>query len=225
MAAQQRGLFILLEGCDKSGKTTQVARLAHRLRNSPLCGGNGDVEEWHFPRRDTDTGRVLDAYLRGELKLDTRAVHLLFSANRWESNEQLRQTLLDGTTVVMDRYAHSGVAYSRGAHKLPLEWCLASDRGLVAPDVMILLSDKWAPQCGEEIYEIDDVQARVRCAFEEFACSAAPRSEEVSYEVHVLDPRSAMTTETRIWRIVLSMLQERQMATTKGDMPLKTLDW
>jgi dTMP kinase len=34
--------------------------------------------------RTTAIGKMLDAYLRSQAEMDDRAVHLLFSANRWE---------------------------------------------------------------------------------------------------------------------------------------------
>ena len=42
----------------------------------------------------------------------------------------------EGIHVVCDRYAHSGVAYS-AAKGLDFEWCVAPDRGLVKPDLVI----------------------------------------------------------------------------------------
>jgi dTMP kinase len=42
-AAAKRGVFILFEGVDRCGKTTQAARLAENLRRT------GPVEEMRFP--------------------------------------------------------------------------------------------------------------------------------------------------------------------------------
>jgi dTMP kinase len=36
------------------------------------------------PDRTTAIGQMIDAYLRSAADLDDRAIHLLFSANRWE---------------------------------------------------------------------------------------------------------------------------------------------
>ena len=44
-----------------------------------------EVELWNFPDRSTQIGSMIDAYLRSSIELDDRAVHLLFSANRWET--------------------------------------------------------------------------------------------------------------------------------------------
>lgn len=44
----------------------------------------GEVELWRFPDRETPTGSLIKAYLANAESLDDRAVHLLYSANRWE---------------------------------------------------------------------------------------------------------------------------------------------
>ena len=54
---------------------------------------------------------------------------------------KLEEALNSGTTVVLDRYAYSGVAYTvaKGVPGLDLEWCKAPDKGLPAPDALIFL--------------------------------------------------------------------------------------
>lgn len=83
-------------------------------------------------------------------------------------------------TVIADRYAFSGIAFSaskvvdgpnsREVPKLPFEWCRAPDVGLPAPDAVLFLDI--APEqarlrggYGEERYEKEEMQARVRKAF------------------------------------------------------------
>jgi thymidylate kinase len=34
--------------------------------------------------RTTEIGKMIDAYLKNTAEMDDRAIHLLFSANRWE---------------------------------------------------------------------------------------------------------------------------------------------
>ena len=55
---------------------------------------------------------MIDKYLRKEIELDDHAAHLLFSANRWELMPQMKRDLEAGTTLVVDRYAFSGVAFT-----------------------------------------------------------------------------------------------------------------
>ena len=56
---------------------------------------------------------MLNQYLRNkDFKFSDEAIHLFFSANRWEMKEQILKDLESGITLVCDRYAFSGVAYS-----------------------------------------------------------------------------------------------------------------
>lgn len=52
---------------------------------------------------------------------------------------RLKEELGKGNNIVCDRYWYSGVAYS-SAKGLDLEWCMAADRGLLSPDIIIYLS-------------------------------------------------------------------------------------
>lgn len=100
---------------------------------------------------------------------DDQAVHLLFSANRWECSSDLIKQLEMGNTLICDRYAYSGIAYS-GSKGLNLDWCKAPDIGLPAPDLVIFLDlpvddAKERGEFGEERYEKVDMQRKVAANF------------------------------------------------------------
>jgi dTMP kinase len=80
MAASNRGALILLEGLDKAGKSTQCTRLTTSLE---ALGHK--VLHLRFPDRTTPIGKMIDAYLKGGSEVEDHAIHLLFSANRWEA--------------------------------------------------------------------------------------------------------------------------------------------
>lgn len=44
-----------------------------------------DVKEMKFPDRTTQTGQLISKYLADGMAMEDHAIHLLFSANRWES--------------------------------------------------------------------------------------------------------------------------------------------
>jgi dTMP kinase len=132
-----RGAFIVLEGVDRCGKTTQASLLIKHLIGLGLA-----AVAMRFPDRTTMVGDLINQYLQSKSELDDRAVHLLFSANRWEAAPALRKTLIDdGANIICDRYAHSGVAFSSSKPSLEdnLDWCRACDVGLPAPDAIIFL--------------------------------------------------------------------------------------
>ena len=101
--------------------------------------------------------------------MSDHSIHLLFSANRWESSQFITSTLSSGYTLICDRYTHSGIVYS-AAKTLPnldLEWARAPDIGLPRPDVVVFLDLE--PEeaekrggFGEERYEKREFQGRVR---------------------------------------------------------------
>ena len=63
--------------------------------------------------RESTSGKMLNEYLMNkDFKLSDEAVHLLFSVNRWEQKEEIIKDLEQGTTLICDRYAYSGVVYS-----------------------------------------------------------------------------------------------------------------
>ncbi|KAI0063988.1 thymidylate kinase [Artomyces pyxidatus] len=171
-----RGAFIVIEGLDRSGKSTQAAMLVSRLE-----GANVPVKLQKFPDRTTPIGKMIDAYLRSESDLDDHTIHLLFSANRWELAAQLEETLKAGITVLCDRYAFSGIAFS-ASKGLPYEWCRAPDRSLPAPDLTIFLDI--APEkamerggYGDERYEKEEMQRKVRELFRRM-------EEEITKDTH-----------------------------------------
>lgn len=154
------GKLIVIEGTDGVGKTTQT-----RLLANALSARNEKNITIAYPDRSTPIGNLLDRYLKNEFDLPFQSLHLLFSANRWEKNEEIHQLLAEGVTVILDRYLYSGVAYSM-ANGLEKEWCCTSDKGLVLPDVLIYLENENLEQVGEERYDKDKLfQTRVVQAY------------------------------------------------------------
>src|SRR5205809_4314606 len=102
----KRGAFIVLEGLDHSGKTTQCKCLVERLTKEGY-----KVESMRFPDRTTPIGKLIDTHLKSDVELSDEAIHLLFSANRWELHKIIMDKLSEGITIICDRYAYSGWAY------------------------------------------------------------------------------------------------------------------
>jgi len=125
------------------------------------------TEMMRFPDRSTGIGSVINSYLTCSEELDDRAIHLLFSANRWETEKQIQRSLAAGTNIIIDRYAYSGVAFSAAKPGLSLNWCKQPDVGLPRPDLVVFMdvTEEVAKQrggFGEERYEVAEFQRRVR---------------------------------------------------------------
>lgn len=201
----RRGAFIVIEGMDRAGKTTQAALLRDRL----AAASARPVELIKFPDRTTAIGTMIDAYLRSATELDDRAIHLLFSANRWECAARIEAALAQGTTLVCDRYAFSGIAFSAAKPALAdqFEWCATPDTGLPAPDVALFLDV--APQTaaarggyGLERYEREDVQRAVRAVFARIGASANSSSGPSSLSSDNTLSTGPMLGRARNWRVV-----------------------
>lgn len=103
----KRGALIVFEGVDKVGKSTQSQLLVNALESQ-----NIKAEYFRFPNRSTAIGSLINSYLKGNYKLDDHVIHLLFSANRWEFKDEMIYKLQNGISLIIDRYAFSGAAYS-----------------------------------------------------------------------------------------------------------------
>ncbi|XP_032617071.2 thymidylate kinase isoform X2 [Hylobates moloch] len=112
--AARRGALIVLEGVDRAGKSTQSRKLVEAL-----CAAGHRAELLRFPERSTEIGKLLSSYLQKKSDVEDHSVHLLFSANRWEQVPLIKEKLSQGVTLVVDRYAFSGVAFT-GAKELQL---------------------------------------------------------------------------------------------------------
>ncbi|CAI5442840.1 unnamed protein product [Caenorhabditis angaria] len=167
MTSQRRGVLIVFEGLDRSGKSTQAKRLADFLNSQ----NEGSAVLQAFPERSEPFGQVIDRYLRREIDLSERALHLAFSANRWEKEQMIRDKIEQGIDVICDRYCYSGVAYSL-AKGLDENWVRQSDIGLPRPDVVLFfeVSPEVARQrggFGEERLETETIQQKVAKKMEE----------------------------------------------------------
>jgi dTMP kinase len=144
---KSRGLLIVFEGLDKSGKSTQSKLLYEALSLKNLRS-----ELWRFPNRNTTIGKLIDSYLKKECELQDNAVHLLFSANRWELVDEMKEKLNSGINLIVDRYAYSGVAYSSAKTGLDFDWCKQCDVGLPKADLVCFMDTRSTSIEGRECF-------------------------------------------------------------------------
>lgn len=127
-----RGRFIVIEGIDGAGKTTQARALVSWLR----AGGVPAI----FTREPSDgpVGRLIREVLRGGLPMDARTLALLFAADRLDHvAREVEPRLGKGEWVVSDRYVLSSLVYQK--LDAPAEWVRALNRFAPAPDLTVFL--------------------------------------------------------------------------------------
>ena len=131
-------MFITLEGIDRSGKTTQAARLVAALGES-----GRDVLALREPGGTAVGERVRELLMDPGLELDPRTELLLFCAARAELCAGVIEPALgSGRDVVCDRFVDSTIAYQgvgRGLGRASAEAACDAAIGGLVPDLTLLL--------------------------------------------------------------------------------------
>ena len=104
-------MFVVLEGLDGAGKSTQIKYLQDFFLERGLVS-----RMIHFPRFDTPLyGALIAKFLRGELgnvdQVSPQLVALIYAGDRHDAAPRIREWLADGDVVIADRYVYSNIAY------------------------------------------------------------------------------------------------------------------
>jgi dTMP kinase len=201
------GRFVVLEGIDGSGTTTQVARLAERLRTlrvsvratrEPSDGPIGMLI------RQVLTGRVV---VPGGRAPGWATMALLFAADRMDHVEsEIAPFIGNGGVIVSDRYDASSLAYqsvSSGVDaKDAVEWILSLNRHARRPDLTIVLDVPPELAAGRrerrgdaaQLYERSEIQRELAAFYKDLA------KHMPGDRIAVIDATGAVDdVEARVW--------------------------
>lgn len=165
--------FIVLEGIDGAGTTTQTARLVQTLQQRGLAA--------HATREPSDgaIGKHLRAILTGQIVLQfaseaQRAAQLalLFAADRMDHlGSEVQPSLARGTWVVSDRYDHSSVAYqsATSGDAGSIAWLRQLNRYADRPHLTVVLdvsaevarARRLARDAQRELFDDDELQRKL----------------------------------------------------------------
>ena len=131
-----RGKFIVLDGLDGSGKSTQVELLAAYLKNKK--------KKVHLTSEPTRylIGGLIKSFVTHDWKSTPECLQLLFAADRAHHlDKEIIPLLKKGVTVISDRYFLSSLAYG------PLDindgdWLYDINKMFLMPDLTIILKVK-----------------------------------------------------------------------------------
>lgn len=131
------GCFIVFEGLDGSGKSTQVRELESKLQNMKY-----EAMTTREPTKKSAIGRLIERILYNRTEVPDEVLALLFAADRAHHTiETIRPALEKGLIVISDRYVHSSLAYQgRGMKKrLDIDWIKTINQAAIEPDIVIFL--------------------------------------------------------------------------------------
>lgn len=208
------GRFIVLEGIDGAGTTTQARLLEARIRTDfpdrrvsvtaePSGGPVGSLI------RQVLRERVVGATPAGDrVAFDRRSLALLFAADRLDHVACEVQPLVDeGWIVISDRYLLSSLAYQ--GMDAPVDWVATANRFAPAPDLMLFLDVPadvgWrrvaSARPGRDIFETPETLVRVAESYRRALPSCpAGRIEVIPGDVPMGD------VAARVWDAVLPLL-------------------
>ncbi|MEJ2719807.1 MAG: dTMP kinase [bacterium] len=139
---KRKGLFVVLEGIDGAGTTTQ-AKLLHAyldnrgirsvITNEPTDEPVGKLI------RDALSGRVTSPQTGERVEFSEAALCLLFAADRLEHSAAIESQRSRGQAVVCDRYIHSSIAYQTLDSRITPQRVIDVNNGCSIPDVTFFL--------------------------------------------------------------------------------------
>ncbi len=217
-------LFIVFEGTDGSGTTTQGDLLTAALKRS------GRTVLRTAEPTDGDVGVMIRNVLRArtEFPLDPAAVALLFAADRIDHCQRvIGPALARNEAVICDRYLASSLTFQvvDGDGRITPEWICTINKEALRPDLTILLDlpvtdamtrihHRGKPR---ERFEVADTLELVRERYREVFREAPPQLGRIL----VLDAsRSREAIAYDVLSAVLQIVQERaQVATVSHEAP------
>lgn len=103
--------FIVIEGLDGSGKSTQIDLIKKYLSDQSI-----PFRFLHFPRTESPFfGELIARFLRGDMgqlnHVDPYLVALIYACDRADAANQINNWLDEGFLVLADRYVYSNIGY------------------------------------------------------------------------------------------------------------------
>lgn len=193
--------FIVIEGIDGAGTSTQRSRLCRSLESL----GYPCHETWE--PSGGPVGSLIRQALRKEITLGNNTLSRLFAADRAEhcfGLNGIQERCERGEYVISDRYVFSSYAYQ--ALSEPLEWIIELNRGFPLPEHLIFVdvdmdtSRQRRHHRGEaaELFEEDPIQQAVRKNYLSMLDVLA--KEQPAVKIHFFDGcESIESLEEKIW--------------------------
>lgn len=141
------GKFIVIDGTDGSGKTTQYELLINKLKESGF-----EVATADFPQYNTKSAGLVEEYLSGKYgspeEVGPYRASIFYASDRYDASFKIKQWLAEGKIVVANRYVTANMGHQGAKIDDPLErnkffdWLYKLEYelfGIPKPDLNIIL--------------------------------------------------------------------------------------
>lgn len=229
----KRGKFVVIEGPDGVGKTTQIRLLTAYLKRHSI-----KFHFIHFPRyKKNPYGRIISMYLRGDFgnadEVNPYLASLLYAFDRKQADKEIREAIKQGIHIIADRHYLSNLAYQSvkiidaKEKDIFVKWLNEVEfkyNGILKPNIYIYLDapldfvlyqnsrlrlgkERDYLSKGRDIHEIDKgFQSRV---YDEYK-SLALNNREIKI-IKCYDENGSMLKPIEINRIVIKELQNKRI--------------
>lgn len=113
----KKGKLIVIDGTDGSGKATQVALLAKRLRKDGRKVKVVDFPEYYSNFFGKFIGHCLSEQYFNFVKVHPKIASVLYAADRFESKSKIDKWLVEGYVVLANRYVSANQIHQGGKIK------------------------------------------------------------------------------------------------------------
>ncbi len=144
---ERKGMLIVIDGTDATGKKTQTELLVARLLDAGY-----EVEYVHFPQYGKKSAGLVEEYLKAAygsaLEVGPQAASIFYAVDRFDASFQLKRWLSEGKIIICDRYVAANMGHQGGKIVDPgerrkfFEWLYDLEYGIFGipkPDINIIL--------------------------------------------------------------------------------------
>lgn len=159
----KKGKFIVLEGIDGSGKSTQAKLLAKALKKEGY-----KIYFIDFPQHGQKSAGLVDEYLTGKYgsakEVSPYQASVFYACDRYDASFKIRDWLRRGYIVIADRYIGSNIGHQGGKientreRRKYLKWLYNLEYGIFKipkPDInfILKLEPKLAQNLSQKVFD------------------------------------------------------------------------
>jgi len=188
--------FIVFDGLDGSGKSTQLNLLISHLRKE-----NYPVAFFDFPQHGERSAALVDDYLNGKygsaFEVGPWRASIFFACDRYDASFKIREWLTEGKIVVCDRYVGSNIGHQGGEiknndeRKKYISWLLDLEYdifGIPKPDLNFIL--RVTPEIAVELSDSGKIKSQQKLFKRQSYLGGKPKDmleSDINHQKNALD--------------------------------------